>query len=90
MTDVTLRFFDTASRELRDFVPLREGMRRCTTNIWCDRAVHPAHRHVRSGVAFDILHQLAVGKRLDIGIRPQCYRRDDKILAKSAENRRPE
>src|SRR6187399_3326848 len=70
---VTFRLYDTATREVRDFVPLEEGK----AGIYvCGLTVQsePHVGHVRSAVNFDFIRNVT-----DI---------DDKILAKSAEQNR--
>lgn len=85
---MTLRIFDTATRELRDFVPLREGH---ASVYLCGATVQsiPHIGHVRSGVAFDILRNWLEVKGLDVAFVRNVTDIDDKILAKSAENNRP-
>jgi cysteinyl-tRNA synthetase len=83
---VTLRLFDTASRELRDFVPLepgRVGMYICGLTV--QGAPHIGH--VRFAVAFDVLRRwLRLGHGYDVTLIRNVTDIDDKILAKSAEN----
>lgn len=85
---MTLRIFDTATRELRDFVPLREGH---ASVYLCGATVQsvPHIGHVRSGVAFDILRNWLTAKGLDVAFVRNVTDIDDKILAKSAEHGRP-
>ena len=85
---MTLRIFDTATRELRDFVPLQEGH---ASVYLCGATVQsiPHIGHVRSGVAFDILRNWLEAKGLDVAFVRNVTDIDDKILAKSAENNRP-
>jgi cysteinyl-tRNA synthetase len=86
--NVTLRIFDTATRELRDFVPLQEGH---ASVYLCGATVQsiPHIGHVRSGVAFDILRNWLEAKGLDVAFVRNVTDIDDKILAKSAEHGRP-
>ncbi len=85
---MSLRLFDSATRTVRDFVPLvpgRVGIYLCGATVQA-----PPHvGHVRSAVAFDVLvrwlrrtgHQVTMVRNItDI---------DDKILAKAAEAGRP-
>jgi cysteinyl-tRNA synthetase len=85
---VTLRFFDTATRELQDFVPLQEGH---ASVYLCGATVQsiPHIGHVRSGVAFDILRNWLEAKGLDVAFVRNVTDIDDKILTKSAEHGRP-
>ena len=85
---MSLRLFDTATREVRDFVPLVPG----EVGIYlCGATVQaPPHiGHLRSAVAFDVLAPLARAAR---AYRVTLVRNvtdiDDKILAKSRRRRR--
>lgn len=85
---MTLRIFDTASRTLRDFVPLREGH----ASIYLCGATpqtQPHIGHVRSGVAFDILRRWLLAKGYDVAFVRNVTDIDDKILNKAQENNRP-
>jgi cysteinyl-tRNA synthetase len=82
---VSLRLYDTATREVRDFVPLtpgRAGVYLCGATVQA-----PPHiGHIRSGVAFDVLRRwLERGHGLDVVFIRNVTDIDDKILAKSAE-----
>lgn len=85
---MTLRIYDTATRQLRDFVPLRKGH---ASIYLCGATVQsiPHIGHVRSGVAFDILRNWLVAKGLDVAFVRNVTDIDDKILAKAAEHSRP-
>ncbi len=81
---MTLRLHDTATGELREFVPIEAG--RAGIYI-CGLTVQgPAHiGHVRFAVAFDILRRwLAGGHGYDVTLVRNVTDIDDKILAKSA------
>ena len=82
---MTLRLYDTAARELRDFVPLREGrvgMYIC--GLTTQGAPHIGH--VRFAVAFDVLRRwLEVGHGYDVTLVRNVTDIDDKILRQSAE-----
>src|SRR3954462_11049677 len=85
---VTLRLHDTATRDVRDFVPLeqgRAGIYVCGLTVQSE----PHVGHVRSAVNFDVLRRwlLANGYRVDF-IR-NITDIDDKILLKSADQARP-
>lgn len=86
---VSLRLFDTASRELREFVPLVPGR----VGIYiCGLTVQgPPHiGHVRFAVAFDVLRRwLEQGHGYDVTLIRNVTDVDDKILVKSAEAGRP-
>ena len=88
MTVVTLRIYDTATRKLRDFEPVREGH---ASIYLCGATVQsiPHIGHVRSGVAFDILRNWLEAKGLDVAFVRNVTDIDDKILTKAAENGRP-
>jgi cysteinyl-tRNA synthetase len=86
---VTLRLYDTATRSLRDFVPLQPGK----VGIYiCGLTVQgsPHIGHVRFTVAFDILRRwLEQGHGYDVTLIRNVTDIDDKILAKSAEAGQP-
>ncbi|MGP3705916.1 cysteine--tRNA ligase [Gordonia paraffinivorans] len=85
---MTLRLYDTSSREVRDFVPLRPGQ---ATVYLCGATVQgvPHIGHVRSGIAFDILRRWLAHKGLDVLFVRNVTDIDDKILRKAAEAGRP-
>lgn len=82
---MTLQIYDTATRELRDFVPQHEGK----VGIYiCGLTTQGAPHigHVRFTVAFDILRRwLTEGHGYDVRLVRNVTDIDDKILAKSAE-----
>jgi cysteinyl-tRNA synthetase len=82
---VSLRLYDTATREVRDLVPLTPGH----VGVYlCGATVQaPPHiGHIRSGVAFDVLWRwLESGHGYDVTFIRNVTDIDDKILAKSAE-----
>ncbi len=85
---MTLRIFDTATRTLRDFVPLKPGH----ASIYLCGATpqtQPHIGHVRSGVAFDILRRWLMANGLDVAFVRNVTDIDDKILNKAAEHNRP-
>ena len=82
---MSIRLYDTATQELRDFVPITEG--RAGIYI-CGLTTQGAPHigHVRFAVAFDILRRwLARGHGYDVTLVRNVTDIDDKILAKSAE-----
>ena len=83
---VTLRLFDSLSRELRDFVPLQPG--RVGIYICGLTTQAPPHiGHVRFAVAFDVLRRWLVrGHGYDVTLVRNVTDLDDKILRKSAES----
>jgi cysteinyl-tRNA synthetase len=85
---VTLRLYDTATRAVRDFVPLHEG----EAGIYlCGLTVQsePHVGHVRSGVNFDVLRRWLTVRGYDVTFIRNITDIDDKILVKSAEEGRP-
>ncbi|CAM3670259.1 cysteine--tRNA ligase [Tsukamurella ocularis] len=85
---MTLRLYDSLTREVRDFVPLIEGK----AGIYlCGATVQgvPHIGHIRSGVAFDVLRRWLLAKGLDVAFVRNVTDIDDKILRKAAEAGRP-
>ncbi|AGF73413.1 cysteine--tRNA ligase [Corynebacterium halotolerans] len=85
---MTLRIFDTGTRTLRDFVPVREGH----ASVYLCGATpqsQPHIGHVRSGVAFDILRRWLLAKGFDVAFVRNVTDIDDKILTRAAEHGRP-
>lgn len=85
---VTLRIYDTATRTLRDFEPVRAGH---ASVYLCGATVQtvPHIGHIRSGVAFDILRNWLEVHGLDVAFVRNVTNIDDKILTKAADNGRP-
>ncbi|KRA38503.1 MULTISPECIES: cysteine--tRNA ligase [unclassified Nocardioides] len=85
---MTIRLYDTATREVRDFVPLEEGK---ASLYVCGLTVQsePHVGHVRSGVNFDVLQRWLRFRGYDVTFIRNITDIDDKILAKSAEQGRP-
>jgi cysteinyl-tRNA synthetase len=85
---VTLRLFDTATREQRDFVPVRSG----AASIYvCGATVQglPHIGHVRSGLNYDVLRRWLDHSGLDVMLVRNVTDIDDKILTKAAAHGRP-
>jgi cysteinyl-tRNA synthetase len=85
---VTFRLYDTATREVRDFVPLEEGragLYLCGLTVQSE----PHVGHVRSGVVFDVLQRWLRHRGLDVTFIRNVTDIDDKILSKAAEQGRP-
>lgn len=88
LNGVNLRLHDTATREVRDFVPLEEGK----AGIYvCGLTVQsePHVGHVRSAVNFDVLRRWLVARGYEVTFIRNITDIDDKILIKSAEQGRP-
>ncbi|MDK8796876.1 cysteine--tRNA ligase [Corynebacterium sp. MSK044] len=85
---MTQRIFDTATRTLRDFEPLREGH---VSMYVCGATPQssPHIGHLRSGVAFDIVRRWFLATGYDVAFVRNVTDIDDKILTKAAENGRP-
>jgi len=81
---VTLRLYDTATRDVRDFAPLRPGK----AGIYvCGLTVQsePHVGHVRSAVNFDVLRRWLEHSGYEVDFIRNVTDIDDKILAKAAE-----
>ncbi|MDQ4054824.1 MAG: cysteine--tRNA ligase [Actinomycetota bacterium] len=85
---MTFRLYDTATHEVRDFVPLEEGK----AGIYvCGLTVQsePHVGHVRSAVNFDVLQRWLRHLGFDVTFIRNVTDIDDKILTKAAEQGRP-
>jgi cysteinyl-tRNA synthetase len=85
---VTLRLHDTATRDVRDFVPLEDGK----AGIYvCGLTVQsePHVGHVRSAVNFDVLRRWLTASGYDVTFIRNVTDIDDKILAKGEAQDRP-
>ena len=82
---MSIRLYDTATQELRDFVPIIQGKAGIyVCGLTTQGAPHIGH--VRFAVAFDILRRwLTLGHGYDVTLVRNVTDIDDKILAKSAE-----
>ncbi|HEX6148319.1 cysteine--tRNA ligase [Nocardioides sp.] len=81
---MTLRLYDTATRDVRDFVPLRPGK----AGIYvCGLTVQsePHVGHVRSAVNFDVLRRWLERSGYEVDFIRNVTDIDDKILAKAAD-----
>lgn len=85
---MTQRIFDTKTRTLQDFSPLREGH---VSIYLCGATPQSAPHigHLRSGVAFDIVRRWFLAKGQDVAFVRNVTDIDDKILRKAAEHNRP-
>ncbi len=85
---MTFRIHDSATREVRDFVPLRDGK----VGIYlCGLTVQsePHVGHIRSGVNFDVLQRWLRASGYEVTFIRNTTDIDDKILAKADEQGRP-
>jgi cysteinyl-tRNA synthetase len=85
---VALRIYDTARRDVVDFVPLVEGQ----AGVYvCGLTVQsePHVGHIRSGVNFDVLRRWLEVSGYAVTFIRNTTDIDDKIIAKSAEQDRP-
>jgi cysteinyl-tRNA synthetase len=85
---VTLRLYDTASRQIRDFVPLSEGnvgLYLCGLTVQSE----PHVGHIRSGVNFDVLRRWLEHGGYQVTYIRNVTDIDDKVLLRSAEEQRP-
>jgi cysteinyl-tRNA synthetase len=85
---VALRLHDTATRGMRDFVPLEPG--RVSIYV-CGATVQSAPHvgHIRSGVSFDVLARWLQASGYEVTFVRNVTDIDDKILAKAVEEGRP-
>ncbi|MEO8329708.1 MAG: cysteine--tRNA ligase [Candidatus Nanopelagicales bacterium] len=81
---MTLRLYDTASRSVRDFVPLTPGR---VSMYLCGATVQaPPHiGHIRSGISFDVMSRWFIHRGYDVTFIRNVTDIDDKILVKAAE-----
>ena len=82
---MSIRLYDTATQQLRDFVPITEGKAGIyVCGLTTQGAPHIGH--VRFAVAFDILRRWLIrGHGFEVTLVRNVTDIDDKILAKSAE-----
>lgn len=84
LKSVSLRFYDTSARQVREFAPLREG---CASLYLCGATVQaPPHiGHIRSGVNFDILRRWLTHLGYDVTFCRNVTDIDDKIIVTASE-----
>ena len=85
---MTLRLHDTATRAVRDFVPLEPGR---ASLYLCGATVQAAPHvgHIRSGVNFDVLGRWLRASGYDVTFCRNVTDIDDKIIAKGEAEGRP-
>ncbi|MEV1007926.1 cysteine--tRNA ligase [Streptomyces sp. NPDC049881] len=85
---MTIRLYDTSARQIRDFTPALPG---CVSIYLCGATVQAAPHigHVRSGVSFDIMRRWFAHQGYEVTFVRNVTDIDDKIIVKSAEQRRP-
>ncbi|MGV1036840.1 MAG: cysteine--tRNA ligase [Candidatus Nanopelagicales bacterium] len=85
---MSLRLHDTATRSVRDFVPLEPGK---VTMYLCGATVQSAPHvgHVRSSLVFDVLSRWLRISGYEVVLCRNVTDIDDKILARSVEQDRP-
>ena len=83
-----MRLYDTATRTVREFVPLVPGQ---VSMYVCGATVQssPHVGHIRSGVAFDVLGRWLRASGLNVTLVRNVTDIDDKILAKEQSEGRP-
>ncbi|WP_026126869.1 cysteine--tRNA ligase [Nocardiopsis xinjiangensis] len=81
---MSLRFYDTSARQVREFVPLREG---CASLYLCGATVQalPHIGHIRSGVNFDVLRRWLTHLGYDVTFCRNVTDIDDKIIVTATE-----
>jgi cysteinyl-tRNA synthetase len=81
---VTVRLYDTMTRTLRDFEPVRPGR---VSIYLCGATVQSAPHvgHVRSNLAFDVIRRWFDYRGYDVTFLRNVTDIDDKVLAKSAD-----
>ncbi|GLW53853.1 cysteine--tRNA ligase [Kitasatospora phosalacinea] len=81
---VSLRLYDTMTRQVRDFVPLVPG---CVSIYLCGATVQaPPHiGHIRSGLNFDVMQRWFRYRGYDVTFVRNVTDIDDKVIAKGRE-----
>ena len=83
---MTLRLYDTAARDVRDFTPLRPGH---ASVYLCGATVQgiPHIGHVRSGIAFDVLRRWLTHEGYDVAFVRNVTDIEDKIIRRALRDR---
>jgi cysteinyl-tRNA synthetase len=81
---VSLRLYDTNTRQVRDFVPLVPG---CVSIYLCGATVQGAPHigHIRSNLSFDVLRRWLVHRGFDVTFVRNVTDIDDKVIKKEHE-----
>ncbi|WP_037573835.1 cysteine--tRNA ligase [Phaeacidiphilus oryzae] len=81
---MTIRLYDTSTRQVRDFVPLVPG---CVSIYLCGATVQAAPHigHIRSGLDFDVLRRWFAYRGYQVTFVRNVTDIDDKIIAKERE-----
>jgi len=88
LAPVSIRLYDTATREIRDFEPLRPGQ----VGIYhCGLTVQgPPHiGHIRKEVVFDVLRRWFEYRGYEVTLIANITDIDDRVLAKETDEHRP-
>ncbi|MYU20278.1 cysteine--tRNA ligase [Streptomyces sp. SID8352] len=85
---MSIRLYDTSTRQIRDFAPLVPG---CVSIYLCGATVQAAPHigHIRSGLNFDIMRRWFAYRGYDVTFIRNVTDIDDKIIRKAAEQKRP-
>jgi cysteinyl-tRNA synthetase len=85
---VSLHVFDTATRKLRDFVPVRAGA--ASIYVCGPTPQGPPHiGHVRGALNYDVLRRWLMASGLEVTLVRNVTDIDDKILNKAGEHGEP-
>ncbi|OEV10024.1 cysteinyl-tRNA synthetase [Streptomyces sp. Amel2xB2] len=85
---MSIRLYDTSSRQIRDFVPQRPGH---VSIYLCGATVQAAPHigHIRSGLNFDIMRRWFAHRGHEVTFVRNVTDIDDKIIVKAEEQGRP-
>ncbi|MEI2643482.1 MAG: class I tRNA ligase family protein [Candidatus Nanopelagicales bacterium] len=85
---MTLQIYDTGTRSVREFTPIRPG---AVSVYYCGATVQAAPHvgHLRPGVVFDVLTRWLQASGYDVTLCRNVTDIDDKILAKAQTEGRP-
>ncbi|MFF4651798.1 cysteine--tRNA ligase [Streptomyces sp. NPDC001380] len=85
---MSIRLYDTSTRQVRDFVPLVPG---CVSIYLCGATVQAAPHigHIRSGLNFDVMRRWFAHRGYRVSFCRNVTDIDDKVIAKAREQGRP-